>query len=171
MSLHSIGLVLALTVLSGLPSLQAQAPAAGAWARVDVLRPGTPIVVTLATGERRECQFVRSTADDLTLAFADGGEETLPKSLFIKVAGATSVHDSNGNGTAMGAVVGALAGLAVVSGMYAACDEGCEAPAFGGPASFSVAVGGGAGAAIGWAVDRSRKGEEILFERKPEPGL
>jgi len=161
-------LVLALAIGPGSGSAgEVQAP--DPWTRVDGLRPGTPIGVTLTTGERRDCRFVRSTSDDLTLTDPGGVEETLPKSLVTRVAGVTRVPDSTRNGTAMGAVVGALAGLAVVSGVYAACGEGCEAPAIAGPMSFSLAVGGGAGAAIGWAIDRSRHGEEILFERKPEP--
>ena len=124
MSPLTTSLAISLALLTGAQTgLQAQAPALDAWARVDVLRPGTTIVVTLTTGERRDCRFVRSTADDLTLAFPDASEETLPKSLFTKVAGTTLVRDSTGNGAAIGAAVGALAGLALVSYVYARYPE------------------------------------------------
>ena len=170
MSPLTTSLAISLALLTGAQTgLQAQAPALDAWARVDVLRPGTTIVVTLTTGERRDCRFVRSTADDLTLAFPDTGEETLPKSLIEKVAGTTLVRDSTGNGAAIGAAVGALAGLALVSGIYARCDGGCEAPAFAGPVMFSVGVGGAGGAALGWAIDHHHASEEVLFERESDP--
>ena len=60
--------------------------AAGDWQRVDALKPGTRIVVTLKTGEKRSSEFRRATADAVTIAdreaYGDSvKEETLSKSV------------------------------------------------------------------------------------------
>jgi hypothetical protein len=62
------------------------------WQRVDALRSGTRIAVTLKSGKNRIVEFRRATADDVTIAVGREGssesirEETLPKSFIVTAA-------------------------------------------------------------------------------------
>jgi hypothetical protein len=65
-----------------------------------------------------------------------------------------SGQDSVKDGVVRGALIGAGIMAGLMSWAYIACDDGCEAPSPGGTYSLAAGVGAGAGALIGWLVDR-----------------
>jgi hypothetical protein len=65
--------------------------------------------------------------------------------------------DSVGNGIAIGALIGAGTGLALMGWAYAQCDKTCDAPE---PVPMYLAAGGfgaAVGGVIGWLIDATRK--------------
>jgi hypothetical protein len=73
--------------------------------------------------------------------------------------GATSQPkgDSNADGIAAGALIGAGAMFLTTVILFARCDEGCEAPEPGPFYLWSAGVGAGAGALTGWLIDRAHR--------------
>ena len=70
-----------------------------------------------------------------------------------------------------GVSIGFAVALTVLPGPLSTVQaQAPAAEAWAGPGLFSLAVRAGAGAAVGWAIDRGRKGEEVLFERTAESG-
>jgi hypothetical protein len=62
-----------------------------------------------------------------------------------------------GDGIAIGALIGAGTGLALMGWAYAQCDDTCDAPE---PVPMYLMAGGvsaAAGGVIGWLIDASRK--------------
>ena len=139
-----------------------------AWARVDALSRGARLLVTLSTGEEREYVFERSTPRDVTLVTPQGSTDVLPKSLVIRVVRRHAHGDALENGVTIGALLGAGAVLGATVIAAKSCGSGCE-----GPESYKPLVGLGTlaaagGAAIGYLVDRQRKGIEVLYEVKKQ---
>lgn len=138
---------------------------ADAWHRVDALEPGTRIVVTLKTGEKRIGYFRRGTTDDVTIAVGrDGGqepvkEETLPKSLI----GTVATYDPVKDGAGRGALVGAGGLLALIQMGINSCRTGCEADMPGAMALAAAAFGAGVGSLVGLLADRDAGRSEVLF--------
>jgi hypothetical protein len=52
----------------------------GRWELVDMLKPGTPIIVNLKTGEHMECSLKAAQQDVLELLDSSGRVLTIPKS-------------------------------------------------------------------------------------------
>jgi hypothetical protein len=81
--------------------------------------------------------------------------------LFVLLAG-TSVSaqpaaDPNYDGAMRGAAIGAAVGLGSVALLYATLGDDVEAPGMGGPMMAAAGVGGGAGALIGYLLDRAHR--------------
>lgn len=135
------------------------------WQRVDALKPGTRVVVTLKSGEKRICDFRRATADDVTIAAGRAGgkepirEETLPKSLI----GTVATYDPVKDGIQRGALAGAGGLLAWLQTASNSCRTGCEndMPAWG-PLAVG-ALGAGVGSLVGFLADRDAGRPEVLF--------
>lgn len=136
------------------------------WQRLDALRPGTRIVVTLKTGEKRIGDFRRSTAEDVTIAvgkkkenWEQANEETLPKSLI----GTVATYDPVKDGVQRGALAGAGGLLVWLQMASNSCRTGCEndMPAWG-PLAVA-ALGAGAGSFVGFLADREAGRSEVLF--------
>jgi hypothetical protein len=154
----------AFLALSGLAAGQTPSAAAADWRGVDTLRPGTPIVVTLASGEERTGRFVRSAADEVVIDVAGRGatdvrEELTPKARIATVA----THDPAADGLQIGALVGGGAALAMFQAGASACGIGCENDLPGAGVAFAGAFGAGVGSAVGFLVDRLRDRSEILY--------
>lgn len=138
--------------------------AAGDWQRVDALRPGTRIVVTLKTGEKRITDFLRATADDVTNAIRGKDaesvkEETLPKSLIRTVA----TDDPVKNGTGVGALAGAGGMLALIQMGNSSCGSGCDNDMPGWAVLAAGGFGAGVGSLVGLLADRNAGRPERLF--------
>lgn len=139
-----------LGILAGTPSA-AQAQGAS-WHRVDSLRAGTDIIVTLASGQQREGRFEGATSTEIVV-----GDVRLAKASILTISRRDRLRD----GAKWGAFAGAGALAAPVTVSYAACRLGCEA---GGPGPLPPALfGAGIGAAVGLLVDRFNGGDEILY--------
>lgn len=65
--------------------------------------------------------------------------------------------DPVGDGIAIGALVGAAAGIGTTAISFSRCGAGCEAPAMGPVYLTAAAVCGGGGAVVGWLIDRAHK--------------
>jgi hypothetical protein len=132
------------------------------WDRVEALPPGSEVTIVLASGERQRSRFAGVTAEGVRLLAPSGQSSRFAKADVVSLE-RRGVDDPVGNGIAIGAVAGAGAGLAIVSAMYAACGDGCDAPARGPTYLTAVGFGAGIGAAIGWIADRAHKGKEVVF--------
>lgn len=77
---------------------------------------------------------------------------------FAAQAPVPGAKDSNANGTAIGALVGAAGMGTMLAILWDRCDKGCEndLPAWGPYAA--VGVGAAGGAAVGYFIDRARGG-------------
>lgn len=127
------------------------------WEKVLALQPDTVITVFLDTGERRNYYFRRAAENDL-LVTASGQEQLIQKSSVTRVL--AKHNDPMGNGIGYGALVGAVAGWGAFRLQGALCGQGCEE----GTGEFPSAVfGAGIGALVGFLIDKSRKGTEMLF--------
>jgi hypothetical protein len=160
------GFILALTVLPSGARAQTVTPQGERdWQRVDGLAPGTRIVVTQKTGEKRIGDFRRATADDITIAVQSKkgkelvSEETLPKALIATVATAA---DPWWNGALIGAGIGT--GLAMWDYLIDPSEPGNAA-------IFTVAVG--LGTTIGAGIDAlvNKRGKVLYASPRQTAGV
>ncbi len=133
-------------------SLQAQV-IPGRWEKLNRQPTGKQIIVTLKAGDRLECAFKESGADDLTVVTSTGSELKVAKSEVRKV----EKEDDIRNGVLIGAAVG-FAGPVIVT--LASGVDRTEVPL-----GFAIGViGAGVGAAVGYLLDKKRKGTEVLYQ-------
>ena|SRR5688572_19335443 len=67
--------------------------------------------------------------------------------------------DPVGNGIAIGAALGAITGVAITGALYAHCNDLCDAPAELPTYAMYAGLSAGAGAGVGWLVDKLHKGK------------
>lgn len=143
------------------------------WQRVDALKPGTRIVVTLKTGEKRIGDFRRATAEEVTIAVGQKREsweqlreETLSKSLIATVA----TYDPVKDGIQRGVLAGAGGLLAFIQMGNNSCGTGCENDMPGAAILLVGALGAGAGSLVGFLADRDAGRPELLFPPSASSG-
>jgi hypothetical protein len=107
----------------------------------------TPTPATALPSDERHQSKVGSLAPDIftSRAALDAGSQAL------------SPKDPVGDGIAIGALIGAGTGLALMGWAYAQCDAGCDAPE---PLPMYLQAGGygaAVGGVVGWLIDASRK--------------
>ena len=125
----------------------------GRWEKLDSQPAGKQIIVTLKAGDRLECALKESEADDLTVVTSTGSELKIAKSEVREV----ETEDGIRNGVLIGAAVG-FAGPVIVT--LASGVDRTEVP-FG----FAIGViGAGVGAAVGYLLDKKRKGTQVLYQ-------
>ena len=129
----------------------AQSVSGDEWAAVDRLRPGTRIVVTLKTGERRKRVFAGTSTDDLRISKnrQSGGDETVAKTEIARVV----IDDAVADGIWRGALVGAGGMLGIAGAHMKSCNEGCDWGSTTLIVAASAVLGSGAGAIVGVAAD------------------
>ena len=158
MTIQSFIKILPLLVVFSSGLLNAQV-VPGRWEKLDSQPTGKQIIVILKAGDRLECAFKESRADDLTVITSTGRELSIAKSEVREIESQEKIKDSLVNGALIGAGVGlgiALAGLAAAgSGEGEALDSAkWAAPLLG--------VGGGLG--VGMAIDSSKQRTEVLYQ-------
>ena len=127
----------------------------GRWEKVDTLPPEAEIIVTLKAGARLECVLKESGADDLTVITSTGGQLKVAKSEVEEVE--TIEKDGVRDGVLIGAAIG-FAGPVIVT-LVSGVDR-TEVSL-----GFAVGViGAGVGAAVGYLMDKSHKGTEVLYQ-------
>jgi hypothetical protein len=128
----------------------------GRWERVHGLRLGSPLVVTLKTGNRLEGAFKALALGALILTDAAGKEFSVPRSEVGTIV--ALVRDDLANGALIGAGIGLGAALAVLA--IVASRDGYVLPSakWGAPLLLS-----GIGSLVGILVDRARNGWELIF--------
>ena len=148
--------VLILFVLTS--SLQAQV-IPGRWEKLDSQPVGKQIIVTLKAGDRLECAFKESGADDLTVITSTGSELTIAKSEVREIESQERIKDSLNNG----ALIGMGIGLGVVVALLAVAASG-EGEVLASAKWGAPLLGIGAGLGVGMAIDASQQRTEVLYQ-------
>jgi hypothetical protein len=125
--------------------------------KVEALRPGSPLVVSLKNGDSLEGAFKAVRAGVLTLTDRAGTEFAIPISGVARIV-ARSTSDGLANGAAIGAGIGLATAVAILAGLDS--EDGYVLPTakVGAPLLLS-----GIGALIGALVDRSHRTERVLY--------
>lgn len=87
----------------------------GRWEKVDQLEARSPLILELATGDRIECEFISSTAEELTIETADLRRQAIPKATVARALLVRPAKNRTLLGTAIGTGAGAAAGLIISS--------------------------------------------------------
>jgi hypothetical protein len=141
----------------------------GRWEKLEQLQPGTRIIVRLQAGDRLEGGFQRITQDAIVLTEENSQERTIAKSMVSSIETSKKAPDRLRNGTLIGLLVGAAAGIASMAAIAEAKTSG---PVYwgdeDGPGYLlgAALVGGGIGAATGAIVDASIKRHEVLYQAR-----
>ena len=126
----------------------------GRWEKVEILVPGSEIIVTLKAGDRVESVFRSLSPDELTVTDPGGRERKIVRSEVHRIV-RDKHHDSPADGTLIGAGAGSAGGLVLSLVCFAAIHQG---------ACFVwTPLGAGVGAAAGVVADSLHKGEELLY--------
>ncbi len=131
----------------------------GRWEKVDSLPPGQQIIVNLKAGDRLECAFKESGADDLTVITLTGRELNIAKSEVREIESQEKIKDSLLNGALIGAGVGLGIGLAILAAAGSGEGEALSSAKWAAPL-----LGVGAGLGVGMAIDASQQGTEVLYQ-------
>ena len=128
----------------------------GSWEKVEGLRLGSSLVVTLKTGARRAGAFKAVTFGALTLTDATGKEFMIPRSEVGTIV--AQVRDDVANGVLIGASVGLSTALAALA--IAGSGDGYVLPSakWGAPLLLS-----GLGGLGGMLVDRAHKRQQLVY--------
>jgi hypothetical protein len=134
----------------------------GSWEMTQGLRSGSPLIVTLKTGDRLEGAFKALTLEALILTDAAGKEISVPRSEVETIV--ARVNDDLANGALIGAGIGFGAALGVLT--IAGSRDGSVLPSakWGAPLLLS-----GIGSLVGILVDRAQKRQELVFRAPEKP--
>ena len=130
----------------------------GRWEKVAAEKPGSRFLVTLTTGDRMECAFVRLTERSLIVSTPNGVEREYSKANVERITTVDKRQDSLANGAAIGAMSAGIPAGIIALAAAGACKSCKEEAALG----FALWTGIGAG--IGLAVDASIKDYATLYE-------
>lgn len=128
----------------------------GRWEKLDSQIPTTGLTVFLKSGERINCFFKESDSETLTVVDPVAGERRLQKSGVDRVETSLAVRDSAMNGTLIGFGIGAGGYLGIHAVIIPLQDH--DFP--------SALIFGGIGALVGFLVDRTSQGPDVLYVSK-----
>jgi hypothetical protein len=151
-----------IVLLTTIPGFAAEA-VRGRWEKVEMLKPGTGIVVKLKAGDRVEGLYQGSNAEEFRIKNVSGTELSLPKQSILSIETVElKVKHNLRNGAVFGAVIGAPVGI--VAAVIA------HSSIMGGTSAWSsrdkqmVAAGalvtGGIGAGLGMLINSRNKHAE-----------
>ena len=131
----------------------------GNWEQVDVLRPGSRVIVTLMNGERLECAFKAVGPGELDLIDSSGRAFGVARSNIRQIV-ARGQRDRLVNGALVGAGIGLATATAVLA--VAASGDGylLASAKWGAPLLLSAA-----GAVVGVFVDRAHGNDRVVYVR------
>ena len=151
-------------ILGAIPALSAnnfEVVPPGNWAKVESLTSGADISVKMISGDRMEGTFEGLDENTIHLII-DDRERHYPKEDVVEIR-LSKISDSNRNGTLWGLGIGAVT-LGAFTGIALASDPGWTTGAEDVAITAVVAcLGGGIGALVGYAVDRTHKGSELIY--------
>ena len=129
----------------------------GSWKRVEAVRPGSPLLVLLKSGDRIDGAFKVLRAEMLALADPAGTELSVPRSEVLKIV-ARGAGDNLSNGALIGAGIGLGAAVAILA--VIGCGDGYVLPSakWGAPLLLS-SVGG----VVGAVIDRAHRSQQLLY--------
>ena len=157
---RNLSLVMVLGCLTSITLHGAVVP--GRWEKMEALKEGTELIVTLDSKDRVEGRLLSVESSSLLLDVEEGEELRLPKSQILKVTSQDRTEqDSVKDGLLWGSVVGAAVGLPwLIYGFTYQGGESDDAKAIGtGICLMSVGIGAG----VGVAADAVRKGHEVFY--------
>lgn len=128
----------------------------GHWEMVETLQHEAPVVVVLRSGERLEGRLGSLEPEALLLAVEGGKTTPIPKESIQQITLVRQVEDKPWNGAAIGALCGVAAFVAIHALAYP--EEPAPTHAQDG---ILFPLAGGGGFAIGYMLDKSRKGSAI----------
>lgn len=138
----------------------------GNWAKVESLTSDATISVRMVSGDRMEGIYVGLDEDAIHINIA-GQDRNCPKKDVVEIR-LLKIEDSNLNGTLWGFGIAAGA-LGLFTGLLLASEPelttGAESAAI---TTVAACLGGGIGAFIGYAADRTHKGSELIYRRSIE---
>jgi len=141
----------------------------GRWEKVDSLRSGERIVVTLKAGGLGRFSLKESDADDVTVVTSTGRELKIAKTEVRSIVGEKTVIGLDGTlkGAVAGFAVGALI-AGIILGAIANNEGGWSSTTTAHVLGYGAA-GAGIGAAVGFGVDISQKHRrtEVLYRASP----
>jgi hypothetical protein len=129
----------------------------GTWDRVEALRPGSPLVVTLKSGDRIEGAFKALRLEMLDLTDPAGTELSVRRSEVGRIV-ARGARDNLTNGALSGAGIGLAAALAILAVVGSGDGYVLPSAKWGAPLLLS-SVGG----LVGAAIDRAHDSEQLLY--------
>ena len=132
----------------------------GRWEKVDALEQGAEIVITMKSGERVKGTFQQHDAETLFVAEVNGSERPIPEREVAKVVRPLVEGDSSWDGAAIGAAIGYGGGWAGLAAMKSGGGDWAWSDAF----EMFGPIGAGVGALVGYLVDKSHKGTEVLYQ-------
>lgn len=128
----------------------------GRWEKVDSQASTTALVVMLKSGEWINCFLKQSDPESLTVVDPVNGERRIAKQDVDRVQTSQQVSDPVWDGILIGMLVGVVPGL---------LNQG-EVKAGGGSRGAYWAYGLLLGGAVGYLVDKTREGPEVLYVAK-----
>lgn len=141
----------------------------GHWEKVEMLKPGTGIVVKLKAGDRVEGLYQALNGEEFRMKDFSGSELSLPKQSILSIETAEKVEHKLRNGAIWGAVIGAPVGI--VAAVIAHSSLGGGTAAWSGRDKQMVVAGGlvtgGIGAGLGMLINSRNKASvyhaELLY--------
>lgn len=130
----------------------------GRWEKVEALKVGSPVVVTMKSGTRLEAKFRGLRAQAIDLTDESGKDLQIPRSEVVRIATL-----GNTDGLSDGALIGAGIGVAVAVSILAIAGSG-EGEVLGSAKWGAPLLLGGVGALTGALVDNAYRGEEIIYK-------
>ena len=129
----------------------------GNWAKVESLSKGDEISVKMTFGDKMKGEYLGLDSDAIRLK-TEGKERVYPRNDIAEIH-LLNINDSNQNGVGIGALVGGAAlGLLAVNAFKDEANSNVAAAAV-----VSGALGAGIGGLVGYVVDNSKKGSELIY--------
>ena len=164
--MHAYVVALFIVLLTTTPGFAAEV-VRGRWEKVEMLKPGTGIVVKLKAGDRVEGLYQALNGEEFRIKKVNGTELSLPKQSILSIETAElKVKHNLRNGAIWGAVIGAPVGVlagfmahSVIGGGTAAWSSGDK--------QLVVAGGlvtGGIGAGLGMLINSHNNHAELHAE-------
>jgi hypothetical protein len=147
-------------LVQGPPSARQSGVIPGSREKVEALQPGSPLVVTLKSGERLEGAFKAVGPAVLALTDRAGKEFSIPMPEVDRIV-TPATNDSLTNGVAIGAGVGLGAALAILAAVGSQDGYVLPSAKVGAPLLLS-----GVGALVGAFVDRAHKSDQVLYRAR-----
>jgi len=137
----------------------------GRWEKVELLKPGTGIIIRLKAGDRIDGSYRGIGTDEVRISDLTGAAVRLPKSAIQSIETAEEVTDRLRNGTLIGAGAGFAVGFVSMIGVAKAVTA--SGPIWGEDGTAFILAGGlagsGIGAIIGALIDSRVTRPELLY--------
>jgi hypothetical protein len=131
----------------------------GNWAKVELLAAGADISVKMVFGNKMEGTYVGLDTNAIRLRI--GGQDRIYPRKDVAAIRLLNLHDSSLNGTLWGLGIGAVS-LSMFGGIMMSSfgGQGDEITAI---TLVSAGIGGGIGALVEYAIDKTHKGSELIY--------